>query len=758
MAGKAANADDGTPKKPAKRGRAPKPSTKKPAAKKKPVRTPVPPSPTAKKGGGKKAGPEPKVKAGDEKYDAHRERMAEKQRTQSASGRDIGSIPAVADPARRARCAKSLKLFARTYFPRRFRLAFGSAHDVAIEREEECILHGGLFACAMPRGAGKTTIAEVAVLWAVLYGYRQFAVLLCAILKLATRRLKQLVKELETNDLLLADFPEACFPVRALGRIHGRAKGQTCCGRPTRIEITADGIILPDIPGSPSAGAVIQVAGMEGAIRGLNVAGPDGEPLRPDIVLLDDCQTRDSAKSPTQTADREAVVMDDVLGLAGPDTAIAAVMLCTVIYPNDLSDRFLNPDRHPEWQGLRTKMLEAFPADMGQWDEYAEIRRHGMRAGDKGQAGNDYYRARRAAMDLGARVSWEGRVKKGDVSAIQTAMNAYYDNPRGFAAEMQNEPLVPAAAAGAKDYRPADVAARTNGVPQLEVPPDCNRLTAFIDCGSQIIWYAVSAWNDKFGGGVIDYGTFPRQNRAVFAGVDPRPSLADVFPRYTEEQRLYAALEALVPAIFGRAYRRVGSGHELHVERGLIDSGWLPATVYEYIAASPYAALLYPSKGVGRSNMGRGVGAWQVRDGEKGGHHWRLTAGERRGSRLLQFDPNPWKSFVHGALTLPPGDGTGLKLFGKTAAAHELFAEHIAAEGSVPVKSVHGDWFDQWGLLPDRDDNHWLDCVVGTAVAASVQGLQIPSTLHAVPVTKRQRKRIDIEELYKAQQQQGVSG
>jgi hypothetical protein len=39
----------------------------------------------------------------DDAYDRHRERAGEREREKSASSRDIGDLPAVADPARRAR-------------------------------------------------------------------------------------------------------------------------------------------------------------------------------------------------------------------------------------------------------------------------------------------------------------------------------------------------------------------------------------------------------------------------------------------------------------------------------------------------------------------------------------------------------------------------------------------------------------------------------------------------------------------------------
>ncbi len=691
-----------------------------------------------------------KKKAG---YDGHREKMAERMREQSAKGRDIGAIPEVADKRRKARCKKSLKKFATTYFPRRFRLKFGEPHEAAIRLMESCVRDGGQFALAMPRASGKTTLAEVAVLWAVLNGYRQFVVLLCATLKHATRRLKQLVRELEANDLLLADYPEACYPVRALDRSAHRAKGQLHLGKPTRIELTAEGVVLATIPKSACSGAVVQVGSMEGAIRGLNVSGPDGEPLRPDLVLLDDCQTREVAKSPVQVADREAVITDDVLGLAGPDTTISALMLCTVIYPNDLSDRFLSLDRHPEWQGQRTRMIESFPADLDAWDEYAEVRRESLRSGDKGARANEFYLANRARLDAGGRVSWEGRVRKGDVSALQSAMNEYLANPRGFFAEYQNDPRPADVVAGAKELRPAEIAARLSGVPQFEVPADCTRLTAFVDVGGELLWYAVCAWNETFGGSVIDYGAWPRQGRSVFAATDPRPGLSDAHPGFTEAQRVFAGLSGLVPLILGRPYYRAGGGQELRVERCLIDAGWQPDAVYQYATASPHSAALHPSKGVGRSATQVGVARWKTRPGERTGYHWRLTLGERGRGKQVQFDPDAWKTVVYNALTVPQGGTTGLTLFGRDAGVHEMLSEHLAAEYSEPV-TMRGDTFDKWSIRPDRSDNHLLDAVVGCAVSASVGGLLIPSGVGPAAEAKRPRKKIDIEELYK--QQQGV--
>jgi hypothetical protein len=43
-----------------------------------------------------------------------------------------------------------------------------------------------------------------------------------------------------------------------------------------------------------------------------------------------------------------------------------------------------------------------------------------------------------------------------------------------------------------------------------------------------LLWYAVVAWDERFGGSVIDYGPYPDQGRDYFAAADARPGLGDL--------------------------------------------------------------------------------------------------------------------------------------------------------------------------------------------------------------------------------------
>ena len=79
----------------------------------------------------------------------------------------------------------------------------------------------------------------------------------------------------------------------------------------------------------------------------------------------------------------------------------------------------LGRDKHPQWQGERTKMVYAFPTNEALWAKYAEIRAEGLR-NDRGiAAATEFYREHREEMDEGAVVAWPERYNPDEISAIQ---------------------------------------------------------------------------------------------------------------------------------------------------------------------------------------------------------------------------------------------------------------------------------------------------------------------------------------------------
>lgn len=687
----------------------------------------------------KKADPDP---------DAVRDSQARLMREKAAKGRELGGIPDIANVRRRAKCRKSLKAFCETYNPAAFYLGWADYHLRAIERIEEAATLGALYAMAFPRGSGKTTLCRMAALWVVANAIRRYVFVIGANDGKAGDTLDSLRMLIRFSPEFAADYPEVSYPCQHLKGIGQRAGGQTCDGESTMIEWAGDRVVLATVPPPsnwpkawalredgkvPTSGAVFSASGLTGeGIRGSLLTLNTGEMIRPDFVLLDDPQSNESAHSLTQNDRREQLVGADVLGMAGPDKSIAAVMPCTVIAEGDFVDRILDREIHPLWRGERVGILSSMPDDMDAWEDYFEVYRACAQLEPPDfTAANEHYAANRERLDAGAVATWADR-KEWEVSAIQHAMNLYCRNRRAFWSEYINRPQPADMASGAKAYTPAQVAERVSGVPRGVVPTGCTRLTCGIDVGGGLLWWAVAAWNERFGGSLIDYGCWPKQGRTVFAASEARPSLKDVFPNMNDPQRVFAGLRQLLPEVVGKAYP-AAQGGEVKVERCLIDAGWETDAVYQAITASPLSPLLLPSKGVGRSPTQVGVAKWKPRPGEKVGFHWRLSLGTGGGrGRQVQFDPDAWKSFLHGLLSVPEGGSAGLTLFGGDPDAHALYAEHLAAEYSEPV-TYRGDTFDKWVVRPHRTDNHLLDATVLATLAASVQGLTFQADGSAAP-------------------------
>ena len=100
--------------------------------------------------------------------------------------------------------------------------------------------------------------------------------------------------------------------------------------------------------------------------------------------------------------------------------------------------------------------------------------------------------------------------------------------------------------------------------------------------------------------------------------------------------------------------------------------------------------------------------------------------------RRVHFDTNFWKSFVFNRWAVPIGDSGSMTLSSGNAAAHRMLLEQATAEYCVRTEG-RGRVVDQWELRVGRD-NHYLDCLVGCAVAASIQGV---STGEQVDVDRR---------------------
>lgn len=641
---------------------------------------------------------------------SHNDTSLKYERKKALTARDIGDIPVVDNPLRRSQAEQSLSFFCQTYQAGNYRRPFSGVHHAVINRMERSMKHGGLFAYAMPRGTGKTTIAESAVIWAILSGHRHYVVLISATEKLALQSLDNIKKELSSNDMIYDDWPEIVYPIWVLGGSPGKAANQLLNNESTYLTWKGDKLVMPTVPGSKASGSVFEVRGITGAIRGMkqNLPGGSGS-IRPELVVLDDPQTDESAKSPQQCIDRERTILGTILGLAGHEHEIAAVMPCTVIHKGDLAEKFLDVDKRPEWQGVRTGILKTMPSDTKLWEQYADLARN------RDDSAHNMYIENRAAMDEGAVPMWEECYTKGQLSAIQYAMDLKGKvGLDAFWAEYMNNPLDDIADSEVVTIE--QVLEKVTAYQRWQVPPNVSHLTAFIDVHKSVLYYMVCGWDSLFNGYVLQYNIWPETTRKYFKKEDVSETLAKKYGGEGIDGQIYAGLKDCTEKLLFRKWGHTG----LDVGICIIDANWRTVTVKQFCREVKWKARLIPGHGRFIGADRKPFDEYEDRVGDTSGHYWRIPATvSKGGGRHINYDINYWKSFINNSLLAPPGERGCIQLFG--GADHQCIAEHFTSEYPTEV-SAKGRVINQWQPYPGRSDTHWWDCLVGCAVGASRLG------------------------------------
>jgi hypothetical protein len=105
------------------------------------------------------------------------------------------------------------------------------------------------------------------------------------------------------------------------------------------------------------------------------------------------------------------------------------------------------------------------------------------------------------------------------------------------------------------------------------------------------------------------------------------------------------------------------------------------------------------------------------------------------------INTNHWKSFVHQRLRDSLGSPASVALPGDKAHRNKMLADHLLAEKVTRV-SANGREVDEFSLPPHKPDNHWLDCLTGCAVGASIEGITLAKHRPAQQRAKAGRRRV----------------
>lgn len=634
--------------------------------------------------------------------------QAELMAKRRATARDVGTHPHTKLLDEKKRYQFDLQSFLENVFPEKFYRPWTHDQKKFIREIQERILSGGQYAVALPRSEGKSTIIAGAVLWSVLYGHRKFLVVACADRKPADRFLKG-IKSTLVCDRLAELFPEAVHYIKALGGMSQRAAGQTANGKQTHIGWTASQINMPFVEMDENylelcKGSIIYASGLTCGIRGMLVTLPDGTPVRPDFLFLDDPQTRESAASPQQCKDRETLIKSDLLPLSGIGTEIACLLACTVIEPDDLADKLLN-----EWQSTRAKALNKFPdAHETLWKEYIEIYHEAQKHGTQKKECNDFYIAHRLEMDKGAVVGNPHRLNKGELSALQNIYNfiAKYGE-KSFWSELQNEPRQ--SISSIFEIKPALICSRVNHIPRYVIPPEAQWLVIMADINHYGINYVATAFKNDMTAFIVDYGRWPESKRENLIEETEEETT-------TGSQKLATGIHAFVGNIYKKPY--VKNGQRFFPNLIMLDANYMTETVHGVVKA--LQRKRYPVT----CDRGRSNKFYRPAKGDKiigqAGSNYHYQNGNY-GTEIVH-NADFYRKLVQQSFLLNTGVAGSISLWGETPNLHEEFADEICSEKLVKYSSEQN--FYEWNKKPNQH-NDKLDCVVGTYAGASFLGAKI---------------------------------
>lgn len=658
------------------------------------------------------------------------------------------TIPAPEDPERRALLESDDEEWLRWYFgdgcglPDPFTYVFTTQQREILHSIGHAIRYGGDQALAASRGEGKTTIATCRAIKAHVTGEVSYTVLFASTGPMAENILDSIDTALTENDRLLADYPEVCIPVRELQGAPQRANTQRANGvrldngEPYEMaELSyswcGNELIFPRVPGSPSAGSIIATRGLDAAVRGLKKRGK-----RPQLAIIDDPDTEDTARSEEQAAKLEKRIDAAIGGLGGQKRSIGRVILTTLQSRKAVSFRYTDPKVKPTFKGRRYRFLITPPERADMWADYVAMRIDDLQRRD--EQGNDldphcrrshaFYAANRAEMDAGAVVSNPNRfddstLPDGSQSEL-SALQHYYNQvaklgPEVVATEYDNDPPEESADIGTA-LNAIRIQKQVSGYDRQVVPHGVTLLTFGADIGKSAIHWVVRGWSTDGSGFVVDYGV--HEVRGTMPGRDDGVDVA-----------IQRAIGELVDRIKDQDYANE-AGEVYPVSLSLFDAGYRTEAVYA--ACQQLGAGVMPVMGFGKSSgctQANFSEAQRSTADKRVGNGWFLS--RKSGLWLVCADADRWKAWEHDRWLSDPDKPGALHMWGRPSenpdrlsddqSAHHSYARHIVSESEVD--EVHkGSMRRRWKAK--SANNHWLDASWYASVAMSVRGLQATAT------------------------------
>ncbi|MBI4718558.1 MAG: phage terminase large subunit [Planctomycetes bacterium] len=314
----------------------------------------------------------------------------------------------------RSRAQTSLRAFGRLYLRHHLEKPPSRMHQDLYQRLEALTERpGARLAIAAPRNSAKSTLVTLLYpLWAICHRRYRFIVLLSDTADKAAEFLDHIKHELVNNALLAEDYPEAC----------------EVCGK------------YPRAPRWRS-NEIITANGVKVTAQGVsqNLRGRRHLETRPDLIIVDDAETRENTATAEARAKLEEWFNKSILKAGTKETRVLVVG--TIQHYDSLLARLTDTVKSPLWESRIYRSVIAWSAHPELWQVWSSLlHRREERDGDTGlEAARRYFEEHREAMLEGTEVLWP---ESEDYHALMLMRES--EGPASFDSEKQNQPVNPA--------------------------------------------------------------------------------------------------------------------------------------------------------------------------------------------------------------------------------------------------------------------------------------------------------------------------
>ena len=283
------------------------------------------------------------------------------------------------------------------YFPHYCTESFSYMHrDFAAVVRDTQTHRGVRFVRMAFRGSSKSSFFTLgAPIYAAALGTEDYIILCADTAPQARKYLAAIKAELESNELLQADYPGIC----------GRGS-----------EWTKNGICT-------QSGVTIEALGAGNPIRGRRVGQH-----RPSLIVVDDPENDKSKYSTTTREHKRDWFYNGVMKAGGPDTNV--IVIGTPLHRECLVSNLL---KAPGWNRKTFRALYRMPTRMDLWEAW-ETLYTSLESGAEDEA-QKFYDEHKAEMDEGAVIAWSDRANLLSLMKVRATGHASFEQ------EMQCNPI-----------------------------------------------------------------------------------------------------------------------------------------------------------------------------------------------------------------------------------------------------------------------------------------------------------------------------